>query len=484
MKILFVTSEAYPFIKTGGLGDVCGALPVALRKRGIDARLLLPAYPAAMSRARLTGETIPMGNILGVGETRLLGAFEPESGCPVWLVDCPPMFERSGGPYMMYPGQDWPDNFYRFGLLSKVAATIGTAGHLMDWRPDVIHCHDWQTGFVPAYLRAWGVSDPPVVFTIHNLHYMGLFGQDVLKLLGLPESMWNLYGLAHHGLVSALKAGIQYSRIVTTVSPTYAWEICTPLGGLGLDVFLRERGDDIRGILNGIDPVVWNPENDPYIVAPIDPESPEQGKALNKAEVQRSMGLDMDPDRPLFGLISRLVDQKGIDFLLGAVHHLVAQGGSLAVLGAGEPWLEAGLNQAAASYPGKVSIHVGYSEELAHRIEAGADFLLVPSRFEPCGLTQLYALRYGTVPIVRNTGGLADSVVPITHKTGGTGIVFDHALTDALEWAIDQAISLYSDKSRLHDIRKRGMACDFSWDASAKDYIRIYESLVTEPSGT
>lgn len=478
MKVLFVTSEAYPFIKTGGLGDVCGALPVALRKRGIDARILLPAYPDAMNRARLTGRSISIGDPLGLGETRFLEAEEPESGCPVWLLDCPPMFERGGGPYLMYPGHDWPDNFYRFGLLSKAAAIMGTAGHLMDWQPDILHCHDWQTGFVPAYMKAWGVTSPPVVYTIHNLHYMGLFGREVLGLLGLPDDMFSPNGLEHHGLVSALKAGIQYSQAITTVSPTYADEIRTPDGGLGLDVFLAQRGADVTGILNGIDPVVWDPMTDPNLSAPIRPESLDDDKRKNKLEVERSMGLDMNQDRPLFGLISRLVDQKGIDLVLAAVPHLVAQGGSLAVLGAGDPALEAGLTQAAAQYPGRVAMHVGYNEPLAHMIEGGSDFLLVPSRFEPCGLTQLYALRYGTIPVVRRTGGLADSIIPHTAPGGGTGIVFEHPLVDALEWALDQAMTLYADKDMLHDVRKRAMAQDFSWDMSARDYIQIYDSLV------
>ncbi|GEO81766.1 glycogen synthase GlgA [Pararhodospirillum oryzae] len=478
MNVLFVTSEAYPLVKTGGLGDVAGALPVALRARGIDARILLPAYPDAMSRARLSGRSIALGNPLGVGEARLLEGEMPDSGCPLWLLDCQPMYERTGNPYMIYPGCDWPDNFRRFGLLSKVAAMMGASGGLVDWRPDVLHCHDWQTGFVPAYLRAWGAARPPVMFTIHNLHYMGLFGTEILDMIGLPHWMRGIDGLEHHGLVSGLKAGIQYAQAITTVSPTYAAEIRTPEGGMGLDGLLRLRGPAVSGILNGIDPDIWNPLEDPNLAAPIDPADPGPGKYANKMALKRQMGLDLSDDRPLFGLVSRMVEQKGIDLILGAIPRMVEGGAFLAILGSGDRHFEYELNRAAARHPGHVAIHVGYDEHLSHLIQGAADFVLVPSRFEPCGLTQLYALRYGAIPVVRRTGGLADSVVPLDHPDGGTGIVFEHPFTDALEWAVGQAIALYHDKPALEAVRRRGMARDFTWNRSAMEYIRLYESLI------
>ncbi|WP_041793630.1 glycogen synthase GlgA [Pararhodospirillum photometricum] len=477
MNVLFVTSEAFPLVKTGGLGDVAGALPVALRAQGIDARLLLPAYPDAMAKARLSGRSVALGNPLGVGEARLLEGEMPDSGCPLWLLDCPPMFERSGNPYMIYPGYDWPDNFRRFALLSKVAAMMGGTGGLMQWRPDVLHCHDWQTGFVPAYLKAWGARHPPVLFTIHNLHYMGLFGTEILDLIGLPHWMRGIDGVEHHGLVSALKAGLQYAQAISTVSPTYADEIRSPEGGMGLDGLLRLRGDAVSGILNGIDAGIWDPVHDPCLAAPIDAANPDPGKTANKIALQRRMGLDPDPSRPVFGLVSRMVEQKGIDLILSAIPRMVQGGVFLAILGSGDRHFEYELNRAAAAHPGHVAIHVGYDEALSHMIQAASDFLLVPSRFEPCGLTQLYALRYGSIPVVRRTGGLADSVVHIDHDPEGTGIVFDHPFSDALEWAIGRALALYDDKPALEAVRKRGMARDFSWNRSAKEYVRLYERL-------
>ncbi|HAP99195.1 MAG TPA: glycogen synthase GlgA [Rhodospirillum rubrum] len=478
MKVLFVTSEAYPLVKTGGLGDVAGGLPAALRDIGVDARILLPAYPDAMRRARLTGKTVPLGNPLGVGETRLLEGTMPDTGCPLWLLDCPAMYERTGGPYMMYSGVDWPDNFRRFALLSKVAAMIGTAGDLMDWRPDVLHGHDWQTGLVPAYLNAWGARRPPFLFSIHNMEYRGLFGPEILDLIGLPRSQFSINGLEFHGLVSTLKAGIVYAQAVATVSPSYAAEIKTPVGGQGLEGLLQARAGDLSGILNGIDSNAWNPQTDPYLAAPIDGADPAPGKRINKDMLKRRMGLDADGDRPLFGLVSRFVAQKGIDLVVAALPGMIAGGAQVAILGAGDTGLEAALNDIVGRYPGAAAVHVGYDEHLAHLIEGAADFLLVPSRFEPCGLTQLYALRYGTIPVVRRTGGLADSVSHLDDGPNGTGIVFDHALPDALEWAIGRAMTLYRDKATLNKVRQRGMSQDFSWKRSAKEYLRVYGSMV------
>ncbi|MCF8478809.1 MAG: glycogen synthase GlgA [Rhodospirillum sp.] len=478
MKILFVSSEVYPLVKTGGLGDVAGALPAALRAMGVDARILMPAYPDAMGRATLTGRTLGLGDPLGVGETRLLEGTMPDTGCPLWLLDCPPMYERSGDPYMVYPGNDWPDNFKRFALLSKAAAMIGAAGDLMDWRPDVIHAHDWQTGLVPAYLKAWSVRRPPVLFTIHNLHYMGIFGQEILEIVGLPLDQFSINGLEYHGLVSMLKAGIQYSQAVSTVSPSYAREIQGPQEGRGLDGLLRQRGDSIHGILNGIDVDAWNPLTDPYLAAPIDPTNPEPGKAANKAALKRQMGLDGNGSTPLFGIVSRFVEQKGIDLVLGAIGRLLGEGAQLAVLGSGDRNLEYELNRAASHHPGRIGVHIGYDEHLSHLLQAGSDFLLVPSRFEPCGLTQLYALRYGTAPVVRRTGGLADSVRSVDEGPDGTGVVFDHAFIDAVEWAIGRAVSLYRDPDAMARVRRTAMAQDFSWKRSAEEYFGLYTDLM------
>ncbi|WP_413206314.1 glycogen synthase GlgA [Rhodospirillum sp. A1_3_36] len=479
MKVLFVSSEAYPLVKTGGLGDVAGALPAALRDVGVDARILLPAYPDAMGRATLTGRSVALGDPLGVGECRLLEGSMPDTGCPLWLLDCPPMYERSGDPYMITPGNDWPDNFKRFALLAKVAAMIGAAGDLMDWRPNVIHAHDWQTGLVPAYLKAWSVRRPPVLFTIHNLHYMGIFGQEILGMVGLPQNQFSIEGLEYHGLVSMLKAGIQYSQAVSTVSPSYAREIQTPYEGQGLDGLLRQRGEKLRGILNGIDMAAWDPLTDPHLAAPIDPANPEPGKAANKASLKRQMGLDGNGSTPLFGLVSRFVEQKGIDLVLGAINRLVGEGAQLAILGSGDRHLEYELNLAASRHPGRVGIHVGYDERLSHLIQAGSDFLLVPSRFEPCGLTQLYALRYGTAPVVRRTGGLADSVRSVDEDPEGTGVVFDHAFIDAVEWAVGRAVALFHDPDTMARVRRAAMAQDFSWKRSAQEYLKVYTDLMT-----
>ncbi len=478
MKILFVTSEAYPLVKTGGLGDVAGALPAALRGLGADARVMLPAYPDAMARAHLTGGTVHLGDLMGAGEVRLLEGHFPDSGVPLWLVDCPPLFDRAGDPYMERPGQDWWDNWRRFGLLSKAAAIVGVASDLMDWQPDVIHAHDWQTGLVPAFLRAWTAQKPPVMFTIHNMQYAGGFGQEVLAPLGLPQWMYQMSGLEFYGLVSYLKAGLSYARTITTVSPTYAREIQTPEGGRGMDGLLRQRSADLIGILNGIDMDAWNPLGDPLIAAPIDPADPGPGKAANKAALMHQMGLEGDGSRPLFGLVSRFVEQKGIDMVLHALPRLLEGGAQLAVLGSGEVWLEHALNEAAGRHAGTVAVHVGYNERLAHLIEAGSDFLLVPSRFEPCGLTQLYALRYGTLPVVRRTGGLADSVVHVDHGADGTGVVFDHPWGDAVSWAVGRAIGLYHDGAAFHAARRRAMAQDFSWNRSAATYLDAYAAML------
>ncbi|MCW8862747.1 MAG: glycogen synthase GlgA [Rhodospirillales bacterium] len=475
MKILFATSEAYPLLKTGGLGDVAGALPTALAKGDDDVRIIMPAYPQALNAVEGKRDGPGLGDPLGAGEARLIEARMPGSGVPVWLVDCPALFDRPGNPYVGPDGRDWPDNHLRFAMLSRAAAMLSMPGNASGWTPDVVHANDWQTGLIPAYLHYWGGRRARTVFTVHNLQYQGLFPATVLGELGLPPESYSIEGLEFHGQVSFLKAGLFYSDALTTVSPTYAREIQTSEYGCGMEGLLRLRAGALTGVLNGIDTDDWNPEKDSRIPKPYS-ATRLAGKTTAKALLQREMGLPEDPGAPLFGMVSRLTSQKGIDFVVEVAPKLVARGAQVAILGSGDKVWEDALRKLAVSSPG-VSVSIGYDESLAHRIIAGADIFMMPSRFEPCGLTQMYALRYGTLPLVHHTGGLADTVEDVGGGRG-TGFVFNKPESTAVAAAAFRALKLYDDKKAWKETQARAMSRNSGWEMAAQSYKELYTTLV------
>jgi len=476
MKVLFVVSEIYPIVKTGGLGDVAGALPIALAELGVDVRVMVPAYPAMLDAVEGLGEPVSLGDPLGGGETRLLLGRLPQSGIAVWLVHNPALFDRAAGPYLDPVGRDWHDNHLRFAVLARAAAMACDAGAILGWCPDVMHAHDWHAGLAPAYLHLRAGRRPASVLTIHNLAFQGNFPAAVLGQVGLPPECFSMDGVEFHNQVSFLKAGIRYSDRVTTVSPTYAREILTPAMGCGFDGILRQRSGDLRGILNGIDYRVWDPAADPFIARAYDAGRLAR-KAANKAAVAERLGLAEKPTAPLIGVVSRLTDQKGVDLILGALPSLLAMGVRLAVVGTGDAPLEQGFRDAATAYPGRVGVWIGYDEPLAHLVQAGCDLLLVPSRFEPCGLTQLVALRYGTVPVVRRTGGLADTVIDASREDEGTGFAFEAATPLGLSGAVSRALAAYRKRTAWKALQRRAMAQDFSWVRAARDYLALYGEL-------
>ena len=476
MNLLFVSSEAYPLVKTGGLADVAGALPAALTRAGIDVRLLLPAYPEALDAIKRKDKRLDLGDPLGTGPTTLIPARMPDSGVPLWLIDCPDLYGRDGGPYLDSDGVDWPDNHLRFALLARVAAMIAIGGGLIGWRPDVVHANDWQAGLIPAYLNQWLAQRPATVFTIHNLHYQGLFEAEVLPRIGLGAESFAIDGVEYHGLVSFMKAGLQYADRITTVSPTYAREIQSEAFGGGLHGVLRDRAEDLTGILNGADYDIWNPATDPALPAHYSARD-FTGKEACKAALQAEVGLEVDPRAPLIGMVSRFSEQKGLDLMLDVIEGLQPEGAQLIVVGTGDPVLERAFAQAAQVRPGRVAAHIGYSEDLAHRVQAGCDILAVPSRFEPCGLTQIYALRYGTLPLVRRTGGLADTVIDVSDPKRGTGFLFEQPTADAVLAALRRAMDLYRRQKDWNAVRRRAMNQDYGWDKAAVRYLELYESL-------
>lgn len=485
-KVLFVTSEAHPLMKTGGLGDVCGSLPGALRARELDVRLLLPGYRDSIAAAgplkRVAEWTLPpMAAPVALLEGRL-----PGTRVPVWLIDFPPAYDRPGNPYQSSLGHDWHDNATRFALLGKVAAALALGNvPRLRWQPDIVHCHDWQSGLAPALL-AGASKRPATVFTIHNLAYQGLFPYETFQALNLPTELWSMDGLEFHGQMSFIKGGIAYADRVTTVSPNYAREIQTPEFGHGLDGLLRHRTTALRGILNGIDPREWNPARDPHLAAPYS-AGRLAGKAAAKAALQADTGLPTEPGVLLAGIVSRLVTQKGLDLLLEALPALLELPMQLVVRGTGESRFEQELWDMAQENPQRLSVHIGYDEVHAHRLIAGADLFLMPSRFEPCGLTQLYSLRYGTVPLVHRVGGLADTVVDADDAAladgSATGIAFSAPNSAALLHAVTRALGLFRDKRRWRQMMQAGMKQDFSWQHSAADYLRLYDELVPPVAG-
>lgn len=484
MRVLFASSEVFPLVKTGGLADVSGALPAALIAAGLDVKVLLPGYPQAMDKAEAKRTIGSLGDPLGVGaETKLISAKLPDSGVPVWLLDCPALYDRAGGPYQDVDGGEYADNAVRFGLLSWAAAHLCTEGSPAKWAPDLLHCHDWQSALAPAFLDAWNVDKRPgTVFTIHNIAYQGQFPPETVTRLGLPMSLYHPAGLEYWNTLSFLKAGLVYSDRLTTVSPRYAKEIQASPHGCGLEGVLAGRGADLIGILNGVDYGVWNPGNDSCLAHCYQTSGFVAGKAANKAALQAELGLAQDPGAPLLVIVSRLNEMKGMDLVLAVLPAILSKGAQLAVVGTGDKALEAGFKAVAAANPAQVAAVIGYSEPLAHRLMAGGDMLIMPSRFEPCGLTQFYALRYGTVPVVHITGGLADTVVDTTYDglmTGtANGFAFEHANAGAFQWTLERAMANFRDKEQWRKIQAVGMAQDFGWDRSAARYVDLYKALM------
>jgi len=483
LKVLFATSEIAPWVKTGGLGDVASALPAALVAQGCDVRVLVPAYPALLQAFPDASEIARPHHLGGLlPNCRLLEAVTPDD-MTLWLLDYPPYFERAGNPYLGPEGRDWLDNYLRFGLLSRVAAWLGSGSSTLPWHPDVLHCHDWQTALAPVYLHALPDGRARSVLTVHNLAFQGLFPHSTLFELGLPDSSWSITGVEYHGHLSFLKGGLQHADWLTTVSPTYAREIQTDAEGMGLAGLLRFRTDRLTGILNGIDLAAWNPATDEHLARPYDARHL-AGKTAAKLALQAELGLEGRSDLPLLGVVSRLTEQKGLDLVTGLGDALVALPAQITVLGSGDRLLESAFRELAERHPGRVAVTIGFDEGLAHRIEAGVDIFLMPSRFEPCGLNQMYSLRYGTPPVVRATGGLADSVVDADASKHGTGFVFAVADPAALLEAVGRAIAAWRDAPRWQRIQKNGMACELGWDGPARQYAAIYETVLTNPAAT
>ena len=476
MKVLFATSEIAPWVKTGGLGDVAAALPPALRRAGLDVRVLVPWYPA-IARAFPDAPVIAeLPASAGVFPGAALRSAVAPDGTPMLFLDCMACYMREGNPYLGSDGRDWHDNAVRFGLLSYVAALLASTASPLDWQPDILHCHDWQTALAPAYLRYNLKPVAKSVLTIHNLAFQGLFGAHTLRELALPPQAWAVDGVEYYGHLSFLKGGLQHADHITTVSPTYAQEIQTDTDGMGMAGLLRYRSGALTGILNGIDTEQWNPAIDPHLATHY-ASATLGNKSGNKRALQQKMGLAVTDDTPLFGVVSRLSGQKGLDLLLACADEVVRLPAQLVILGSGDAALENAFRELGRRHPGKVAVQIGFNEALAHLIEAGIDAFLMPSRFEPCGLNQMYSLRYGTPPIVRATGGLADTVIDAADKERGNGFVFTRAEPAELLATVRRAAELWARPRLWRQLQKNGMAADNSWDQPAQRYIELYRTL-------
>ena len=483
MKVLFVTPELAPWMKSGGLGEISWSLPGALIEAGVDARILVPAYAPlrrAFPAARPVAEFPFPGGALA--PARLLEA-RADNGLPLLLLDCEQYYLREGTAYLDADGNDFGDNHLRFGLLSRIAALLGSGESPLAWRPDVLHCNDWPCGLAPAHLHFMGGTKAATVMSIHNLAFQGIYPADTLGALGLPPESFAMDGVEYWGKLSFMKAGLHYAERITTVSPRYAEEIQTEAYGYGFAGLLRWRRDALTGILNGIDTKVWDPATDPHL-----PRRYEfahlKGKEACKAALRERFGLNAEFSMPLLGAVCRITQQKGIDLLLEIGDRIAQVPAQLVVLGTGDRGLEAALSGLAQRHPGQFSVWIGFDDALAHLLEAGADIFLMPSRFEPCGLNQMYSLRYGTPPLVRNTGGLADTVVDCNAASLATGsangFVFEEATPQALLEAIRRAAAAWRDKPLWHKLQRNGMALDFSWSRAATAYKDIYTGLTAK----
>ncbi|MGE0823829.1 MAG: glycogen synthase GlgA [Candidatus Binatia bacterium] len=487
LRIFFVASEVAPFARTGGLGDVLGALPKALAARGHDIRVVMPLYQqvreGSFSLTELVNDLV-VPSTTGNRNVRIWQGVLPDPqasavSVPVYFIEQDEYFARP----QLYGSEtgDYPDNAARFSFFSQTALALVAR---LEWFPDVWHCHDWQTALIPAYMRfVLGFdsrfSTAATVYTVHNLAYQGLFPAVTYPVTGLPPMLFQPAGVEFLGFLSFMKAGLLYADALTTVSPSYAEEICTPEFGFGLDGVLRTRRDALIGILNGADYDVWSPDHDPSIVARYD-ATDLRGKVQCKTALLRTFGLPEDPDIPVIGMISRLVDQKGFDLLATALERLLTFGLRLVILGTGSAPYEQFLTGLAQTYPQKIGVRLAFDDVLAHQIEAGSDMFLMPSRYEPCGLNQIYSLRYGTIPIVRATGGLRDTVIPFDPTSGGgTGFVFTETSGDALLASVEEALRLFPDRASWQRLVQNAMAQDFSWQRSAAHYEELYRQVLT-----
>jgi starch synthase len=483
LKVLFVSSEVFPLIKTGGLADVSGSLPFALQGLEVDIRILMPGYTKVLESLSNIQKIADIHSLPLIGHAELLMGTIDETDVPVMVLKAPTLYERDGGPYIDAQGNEWHDNGARFGLLAKVASLIASEHqHLIDWQPDLVHCNDWQTGLTPAYLKLVEHSQTKTVMSLHNMAFQGCFPPSLVSGLELPEEHFVMEGLEYHGQLSFLKAGIFYADRISTVSPKYAEEIQSPEFGFGLDGLLTKRKSEITGILNGIETHEWNPATDKYLCKPYTAQDRSNKDAI-KAILQETLSLNIDAQAPLLGIVSRLTHQKGLDLVLPIAQKLIDAGCQIVLLGSGERALENAFTQLAKNNPGKVSVNIGYNEPLSHKIMAGADMFIMPSRFEPCGLNQLYGLAYGTPPVVNPTGGLADSVVDSTNQTiengTATGFVMTECTSKGLLRAIENALSVYRVAPKAwQTIQANGMGLNLSWDSSAQAYLTMYEGLV------
>ncbi len=482
LKVLFATSEAHPLIKTGGLADVAGALPIALQQLECDVRVILPAYgdilakyPAITALTEIYLSGIP-------GKVTLYATHLGESNIEVLLVEHYSAFSRNGNPYLSQNGEAWPDNAERFALFNKIIRLVALDQAQLDWKPDIIHCNDWQTALVPALLKL--VPDaPPCLFTIHNLAYQGLFPQNAFNSIGLPTELWSPYMLEFYGQLSFIKGGLVFADRINTVSPQYAKEIQTPEMGCGLEGLLKHRRNVLSGIVNGIDDTVWNPETDQLIEQRFTNKTFAQ-KKINKSALQRLYGLPDKADVFMLGFVGRLVEQKGVDLIIEFLKTIKNRPVQFCLLGSGDNTLQDMLKKLAEENPAQIGVNIGYDEAIAHQIEAGSDAFLMPSRFEPCGLNQLYSLRYGTIPIVHNVGGLADTVVNATDKTiadnTATGFVFGEPTVKAFNQAIIRAQNAYRNTPIWLKLVKTGMNADLSWRSSGQKYLKLYQEILEE----
>lgn len=482
MQVLSVAAEAYPLVKTGGLGDVVGALPGALSGHGIMVTTLMPGYPAVRAHIGDAPLVHHYPNLMGT-EARIRASYI--NGFPLLVLDAPALFQRDGGPYGDRTGADWPDNWRRFAALGRAAADLAS-GAIPNWRFDLLHAHDWHAGLAPAYLRYAPGPSPAAssLLTIHNIAFQGRFDVSIFPFLGLPPRAYAIDGVEYYGGVGFLKAGLAGAQAITTVSPGYAREIREPAFGMGMEGLIRSRGGDVSGILNGIDPKIWNPQSDAALAARYDSHSLNMRRA-NKRAIESGFGLTQG-DGPLFTVISRLSWQKGMDILAEQLDTLVALGGRLALLGTGEVALEAKFRAAASRHPGRIAVALGYDEKLSHLLQSGADAILIPSRFEPCGLTQLYGLAYGCVPVAARTGGLSDTIIDANEAAlaqgVATGILFDSVTNEGVAHALQRAVSLYTSRDAWCRMQVQGMAADFSWHQSGARYAELYAKLTRPPA--
>lgn len=485
MKLLHVAAEVFPLVKTGGLADVVAALPAEQALQGADVRLLLPGLPAVLQGLASVQTIGEWGPCFGALRVRLLHGRLPGSGLSAYAIDAPYLYQREGSPYQDRGGQDWPDNLQRFALLGWVAAHLAAGDADLEWSPDIVHAHDWHAALACVYTAERGRTTAPhaagTVFTVHNLAFQGLFALHAWPALGLSAHTLPPSIFEFHGQLSFMKAALNLADRVCTVSPTYAREIATPEQGCGLDGVIRSRGDGVAGILNGIDERIWNPATDPALAAHYDADSL-SGKHQCRRAVQQELGLQIDDQALLVGVVSRLTHQKGLDLLVAALPELLPMGVQLAVQGSGEPALEAALRAAQRAHPGRVAVRIGYDEGRAHRLVAGVDLIAVPSRFEPCGLTQMHALRYGSLPLVRRVGGLSDTVFddlgPL--DASSTGFAFDEATPAALIQAFVRATAAQRDRPRWQRLMRRAMAQPADWAGPAKSYGAVYADVLRQ----